>query len=145
MVLVPGPAEQSTFWNNRDRLKLARHKVETLETFRDFLKKLFFRTSLTIQDILPANPKHYDKMRPPRKDGAPTTVFFHVTVMGLDSIDENAMVSFISLQIHEILSRLIFIVSDVKEKNKVLSYPEDNFFFEEPNRVSGRGPKSTKN
>lgn len=32
-------------------------------------------------------------MRPPKKEGNPTTVFFHVTVMGLDSIDENAMVS----------------------------------------------------
>ncbi|KAF4527947.1 hypothetical protein B566_EDAN016478 [Ephemera danica] len=30
-------------------------------------------------------------MRPPKKDGSPTTVFFHVTVMGLDSIDENSM------------------------------------------------------
>lgn len=30
-------------------------------------------------------------MRPPKKDGQPTTVFFHVTVMGLDSIDENSM------------------------------------------------------
>jgi hypothetical protein len=31
-------------------------------------------------------------MRPPKKDGSPTVVYFHVTVMGLDSIDENAMV-----------------------------------------------------
>jgi hypothetical protein len=31
-------------------------------------------------------------MRPPKKDGRPTVVHFHVTVMGLDSIDENAMV-----------------------------------------------------
>lgn len=43
-------------------------------------------------DILPENPKLYDKMRPPKKDGAATTVFFHVTVMGLDSIDETSMV-----------------------------------------------------
>ncbi|EEB18654.1 glycine receptor alpha-2 chain precursor, putative [Pediculus humanus corporis] len=50
-----------------------------------------FQTSLTIQDILPENPKHYDKMRPPKKEGHPTVVFFHVTVMSLDSIDENAM------------------------------------------------------
>ncbi|KAJ1520112.1 hypothetical protein ONE63_004332 [Megalurothrips usitatus] len=42
-------------------------------------------------DILPENPKLYDKMRPPKKDGGPTVVFFHVTVMGLDSIDENSM------------------------------------------------------
>lgn len=30
-------------------------------------------------------------MRPPKKDGQATTVFFHVTVMGLDSIDETSM------------------------------------------------------
>jgi len=45
-------------------------------------------------DILPENPKLYDKMRPPKKDGGATVVYFHVTVMGLDSIDENSMVSF---------------------------------------------------
>ncbi|GLG93534.1 Uncharacterized protein GBIM_00919 [Gryllus bimaculatus] len=32
-------------------------------------------------------------MRPPKKDGNPTVVYFHVTVMGLDSIDENAMIT----------------------------------------------------
>ncbi|XP_017778610.1 PREDICTED: glycine receptor subunit alpha-2 isoform X2 [Nicrophorus vespilloides] len=30
-------------------------------------------------------------MRPPKKDGNPTIVYFHVTVMGLDSIDEGSM------------------------------------------------------
>ncbi|CAH1123646.1 unnamed protein product [Ceutorhynchus assimilis] len=48
-------------------------------------------TGLTIRDILPEDPSKYDKMRPPKKDGNPTKVFFHVTVMGLDSIDENSM------------------------------------------------------
>lgn len=48
---------------------------------------------LTIRDILPEDPSKYDKMRPPKKDGNPTIVYFHVTVMGLDSIDENSMVS----------------------------------------------------
>ncbi|XP_046682947.1 glycine receptor subunit alpha-2 isoform X2 [Homalodisca vitripennis] len=48
-------------------------------------------TSLTFNDILPEDPKLYDKMRPPKKDGNPTVVYFHVTVMGLDSIDENSM------------------------------------------------------
>lgn len=47
---------------------------------------------MTFNDILPEDPKLYDKMRPPKKDGSPTVVYFHVTVMGLDSIDENAMV-----------------------------------------------------
>ena len=44
-------------------------------------------------DLLPEDPKLYDKMRPPKKDGQATVVYFHVTVMGLDSIDETSMVS----------------------------------------------------
>uniref|UniRef100_A0A1A9ZPQ1 Uncharacterized protein n=1 Tax=Glossina pallidipes TaxID=7398 RepID=A0A1A9ZPQ1_GLOPL len=50
-----------------------------------------FQQSLAITDILPEDIKRYDKMRPPKKEGAPTIVYFHVTVMGLDSIDENSM------------------------------------------------------
>lgn len=53
---------------------------------------LLCRVGLTFNDLLPENPKSYDKMRPPKKDGQATTVFFHVTVMGLDSIDETSMV-----------------------------------------------------
>lgn len=41
---------------------------------------------------MPEDIRLYDKMRPPKKEGQPTTVFFHVTVMGLDSIDETSMV-----------------------------------------------------
>ncbi|EZA47107.1 Glycine receptor subunit alpha-3 [Ooceraea biroi] len=47
--------------------------------------------SLEFFDLLPEDPKFYDKMRPPKKDGQATVVYFHVTVMGLDSIDENSM------------------------------------------------------
>ncbi|KAM7361453.1 glycine receptor ora transientless isoform 1-T2 [Cochliomyia hominivorax] len=50
-----------------------------------------FQHSLEITDILPEDIKRYDKMRPPKKEGQPTIVYFHVTVMGLDSIDENSM------------------------------------------------------
>ncbi|KAG8178587.1 hypothetical protein JTE90_021007 [Oedothorax gibbosus] len=46
---------------------------------------------LSFNDILPEDPKMYDKMKPPKKDGKPTRVFFHVTVMGLDSINEGSM------------------------------------------------------
>lgn len=52
----------------------------------------FYRKSLEFFDLLPEDPKLYDKMRPPKKDGHATVVYFHVTVMGLDSIDENSMV-----------------------------------------------------
>ncbi|XP_014276839.1 glycine receptor subunit alpha-4 isoform X1 [Halyomorpha halys] len=48
-------------------------------------------TALSLNEILPEDPNMYDKMRPPKKDGHPTVVYFHVTVMGLDSIDENSM------------------------------------------------------
>lgn len=48
---------------------------------------------LEFRDILPEDAKQYDKMRPPKIDGTATKVHFHVTVMGLDSIDENAMVT----------------------------------------------------
>ncbi|XP_066980949.1 glycine receptor subunit alpha-4-like [Macrobrachium rosenbergii] len=48
-------------------------------------------TVLSFKDLMPENPKDYDKMRPPKKQGKPTRVFFHVTVMGIDSINENSM------------------------------------------------------
>ena len=49
--------------------------------------------SLGISDILPLNMKLYDKNQPPKYRGEPTTVYFHVTVISLDSINEESMVS----------------------------------------------------
>ncbi|KAG8184886.1 hypothetical protein JTE90_016997 [Oedothorax gibbosus] len=46
---------------------------------------------LQFSDILPEDSRTYDKMKPPKKDGRPTTVRYHVTVMGLDSINEESM------------------------------------------------------
>ncbi|XP_068222619.1 glycine receptor subunit alpha-4-like [Palaemon carinicauda] len=40
---------------------------------------------------MPENPRDYDKMAPPKGGNEPTTVYFHVTVMSLDSIDESSM------------------------------------------------------
>ncbi|MCL4140851.1 UNVERIFIED_CONTAM: hypothetical protein GTU68_021279 [Idotea baltica] len=40
---------------------------------------------------MPPESNTYDKMRPPKKEGKPTVVHFHVTVMGIDSINENSM------------------------------------------------------
>ncbi|XP_063704812.1 glycine receptor subunit alpha-2 isoform X2 [Culicoides brevitarsis] len=48
-------------------------------------------TSLSLQDILPKQTKHYDKNRAPKFMGQPTVVYFHVTVLQIDSIDENSM------------------------------------------------------
>ncbi|XP_075219882.1 glycine receptor subunit alpha-2-like isoform X2 [Lycorma delicatula] len=48
-------------------------------------------SSLSLKDILPLNPKHYDKNRAPKLQGQPTVVYFHVTVLSLDSINEESM------------------------------------------------------
>ncbi|XKL65709.1 hypothetical protein PGB90_009129 [Kerria lacca] len=46
---------------------------------------------LELEDILPIDPKKYDKNRPPRPKDQPTIVDFHVTVLSLDSINEESM------------------------------------------------------
>lgn len=48
---------------------------------------------MSLKDILPLNPKQYDKHRAPKFLGQPTIVYFHVTVLSLDSINEESMVS----------------------------------------------------
>lgn len=48
---------------------------------------------LELADILPVDPKNYDKNRAPRVGTKPTLVDFHVTVLSLDSINEESMVS----------------------------------------------------
>ncbi|OWR55812.1 histamine-gated chloride channel hclBT2 [Danaus plexippus plexippus] len=49
-------------------------------------------TSLSLRDILPVKAKYYDKNRAPKLLGQPTIVYFHVTVLSLDSINEESMV-----------------------------------------------------
>ncbi|KAG1674568.1 Gamma-aminobutyric acid receptor alpha-like [Nymphon striatum] len=64
------------------------------EDVEEFFCQAVFNLStskLELSDIFPSNMKVYDKMRPPKKDGRPTKVDFHVTVMSLDSIDEGKM------------------------------------------------------
>ena len=46
-----------------------------------------------LSDILPKNMKSYDKNRPPKYMGQPTVVYFHVTVLSIDTINEESMVS----------------------------------------------------
>ncbi|XP_006571289.1 glycine receptor subunit alpha-4 isoform X2 [Apis dorsata] len=48
-------------------------------------------SSLSLKDILPLNPKLYDKHRAPKFLGQPTIVYFHVTVLSIDSINEESM------------------------------------------------------
>ena len=52
------------------------------------------RMGLVLNDILPLDLKQYDKNQPPRFEGQPTIVYFHVTVLSVDSINEESMVNF---------------------------------------------------
>jgi len=52
-----------------------------------------YESSLSLPDILPIPSKTYDKNRAPKLLGQPTVVYFHVTVLSLDSINEESMVS----------------------------------------------------
>lgn len=58
------------------------------------MPKLFFRerSALNLADIIVQDENSYDKMHAPKIEGKPMVVSFHVTVMGIDSIDENSMV-----------------------------------------------------
>lgn len=51
-----------------------------------------YETSLSLPDILPIPARQYDKNRAPKLLGQPTVVYFHVTVLSLDSINEESMV-----------------------------------------------------
>lgn len=55
-----------------------------------------YESSLSLADILPVRSKDYDKNRAPKLLGQPTIVYFHVTVLSLDSINEESMVSNLS-------------------------------------------------
>jgi len=52
-----------------------------------------YESSLSLPDILPIPSKTYDKNRAPKLLGQPTVDYFHVTVLSLDSINEESMVS----------------------------------------------------
>lgn len=83
--------------------------IENPEKFKTILINLYFsnnstyqevefrpETSLMIGDILPEKgDKYYDKNRAPKLSGQPTIVYFHVTVLSLDSINEESMVIFL--------------------------------------------------
>lgn len=56
-------------------------------------EKPLYEENLTLRDILPIKTKLYDKNRAPKLQGQPTIVYFHVTVLSLDSINEESMVS----------------------------------------------------
>lgn len=47
---------------------------------------------LSLSDIMPIHSRLYDKNRAPKLLGQPTVVYFHVTVLSLDSINEESMV-----------------------------------------------------
>ncbi|XP_045107792.1 glycine receptor subunit alpha-4-like isoform X2 [Portunus trituberculatus] len=78
-----------------------RRPLSTPHHFLHLLHLLLFHFSLVrgsvndgpleFEDIMPDNPRDYDKMAPPKGGDDPTTVLVHVTVMSLDSIDESSM------------------------------------------------------
>lgn len=51
-----------------------------------------YEQSLALSDILPIEQRRYDKNRAPKFLGQPTVVYFHVTVLSIDSINEESMV-----------------------------------------------------
>ncbi|XP_017782281.1 PREDICTED: glycine receptor subunit alpha-4 isoform X2 [Nicrophorus vespilloides] len=63
---------------------LSNHKVNNTEYVSE-------ETSLSLRDILPIRTRSYDKNRAPKLQGQPTIVYFHVTVLSLDSINEESM------------------------------------------------------
>ncbi|XP_025409030.1 glycine receptor subunit alpha-4 isoform X2 [Sipha flava] len=83
----------------RDRRRNFYYKIDkdsplsTLSDQSDITESenVVFETSLSLTDILPINPKNYDKNRAPKVQGQPTIVYFHVTVLSLDSINEESM------------------------------------------------------
>ena len=46
---------------------------------------------MELADILPVRVRSYDKNRAPKIFGEPTVVYFHVTVLSIDSINEESM------------------------------------------------------
>ncbi|XP_076373232.1 glycine receptor subunit alpha-3-like [Tachypleus tridentatus] len=70
-----------------------------MQTFRTTISTYIFLYCLKISrqevlefdNILPKNPRDYDSLQPPKENGEPTVVRFHVWVLNLDSIDEGSM------------------------------------------------------
>ncbi|XP_039298615.1 glycine receptor subunit alpha-4-like isoform X3 [Nilaparvata lugens] len=74
-------------WNAETSMKSQDHDHDMIDSSTTMITE----ASLSLRDILPLNPKHYDKNRAPKMQGQPTMVYFHVTVLSLDSINEESM------------------------------------------------------
>lgn len=82
----------SLIWNEFNAVKLVCFSNNSNPNYynsRDHVQE----SSLSLRDILPIRQKHYDKNRAPKLQGQPTIVYFHVTVLSLDSINEESMAS----------------------------------------------------
>ena len=66
--------------------------VHDVYLFHLFFFRVRAQTGLVLHDILPLELKKYDKNRPPKYEGQATIVYFHVTVLSVDSINEESMV-----------------------------------------------------
>ncbi len=49
--------------------------------------------TVTLSALLPHDPTTYDKNRPPKYHGRPTVVYYHITVLSIDTINEESMVT----------------------------------------------------
>ncbi|XP_071549509.1 uncharacterized protein [Panulirus ornatus] len=65
--------------------------VRAFENAREESIRVRAQTGLVLHDILPRDLKKYDKNRPPKYEGQATIVYFHVTVLSVDSINEESM------------------------------------------------------
>ncbi|XP_045583494.2 uncharacterized protein [Procambarus clarkii] len=63
----------------------------TVDAKRGESMRVRAQTGLVLHDILPRDLKKYDKNRPPKYEGHATIVYFHVTVLSVDSINEESM------------------------------------------------------
>ncbi|XP_042207227.1 uncharacterized protein LOC121856030 [Homarus americanus] len=65
--------------------------ARALENIKEESMRVRAQTGLVLHDILPRDLKKYDKNRPPKYEGQATIVYFHVTVLSVDSINEESM------------------------------------------------------
>lgn len=76
------------------RLNYSRNNTDSAELVTNY------EQSLALADILPIHSRQYDKNRAPKLLGQPTVVYFHVTVLSIDSINEESMVIITTLILH---------------------------------------------
>lgn len=79
-------------WQLNYNILILRHILEFYSNVTDSAELVHNNEqSLELADILPIKARSYDKNRAPKLLGQPTVVYFHVTVLSIDSINEESM------------------------------------------------------